>query len=153
MLVTGPFENRNFRVKWDGKYVSGISKVTGLQWSTQVVLERDGGSPIEQSGPGRSTLAQLGLERGVTTDPTFENWAQAVMGTSVKLVGVLKDLVIEIYDPAGALAVAYNVYRCWPASYEALSVLDAEGSAYVVERLVLEYSSFQRDQSIPAPGV
>jgi phage tail-like protein len=152
MPVTGPFENRNFRVKWDGKYIPGISKITGLQWTTQVVLERDGASPIEQSGPGRSTFVPLGLERGVSFDLSFENWAQAVMGTSVKLVGILKDLLIEVYDPAGALVAMYQVYRCWPSSYEALSVLDGEGSAMVVERLVLEYASFQRDPGI-APSV
>jgi len=153
MVAEGPFENRNFRVRWDGMYVPGISKITGLLWSTQVVTERDGSSPIEQSGPGRSTFTQLGLERSVSFDLGFENWAQAVMGTSVKFKGILKDLAIEIYDSAGSLVVSYKVYRCWPSSYEALSVLDSEGSAMVVERLVLEYSSFERDQSIPIPGV
>ena len=151
MLVTGPFENRNFRVKWDGKFISGISKVSGLQWSTEVVSVRDGSSTIEQTGPGRMTYQVLALERPLGFDLSFEAWAQEVMGNDSAAGGILKDVAVEIYDAAGQLVVRYMVARCWPRAYEAISTLDAEGSAMVVERLMLEYATFRRDLGVAPP--
>jgi phage tail-like protein len=151
MPVTGPFENRNFRVKWDGKYVAEVSKISGLRWSAEVVSVRDGSSNIEQSGPGRAKYEPLALERVVTFDLAFENWAQQVMGNEKTQGSILKDVVVELYDPAGSLVIAYKVFRCWPSAYEASSVLDAEGSVMVVERLMLEYATFERDTSVAPP--
>jgi phage tail-like protein len=151
-MVTGPFENRNFRVKWDGKYVAGVSKVTGLRWSADVVSLRDGLTNIEQSGPGRAKYEPLALERAVTFDLAFENWAQQVMGNNPTVGSILKDVSVEIYDPAGSLVIAYKVFRCWPNAYEASSVLDTEGNAMVVERLLLEYATFERDTSVAPPA-
>jgi phage tail-like protein len=151
MPVTGPFENRNFRVKWDGKFVAGVSKVSGLRWSAEVVSARDGLTNIEQSGPGRQTYEPLALERAVTFDLAFESWAQQVLGNATVQGTILKDLLIDIYDPAGSLVISYKVMRCWPSSYEAMSVLDAEGSVMVVERLMLEYATFERDTSVAPP--
>jgi phage tail-like protein len=151
MLVTGPFENRNFRVKWDGRFIAGISKIGGLRWSAEVVTERDGGSTISQTGPGRSKYEPLALERAAGFDLAFEQWAQHVMGNTQVPGGILKDVAVDVFDPEGQLVITYNVYRCWPSAYEALSVLDAEGNAMVVERLLLEYATFQRDLSVAPP--
>ncbi len=154
MAVTGPFENRNFRVKWDGEFVPGVSKVSGLQWSTEVVTYRDGASPVETTGPGRMAYVPLALERGVTIDTRFESWAQTVMGgDSVPNAGITKDILIDVFDTAGRLVVSYRVYRCWPSSYEALSVLDGEGNMMLVERLLLQYATFARDLTIVPPAV
>jgi phage tail-like protein len=150
MPVTGQFENRNFRVKWDGKFVEGVSKISGLRWGAEVVDTRDG-SNVETKGPGRTKYEPLALERGVTFDLAFEEWAQQVMGNLPVQTTILKDLIIDLYDPAGSLVVSYKVFRCWPSAYEALSVLDADGDVMVVERLMLEYATFERDTSVAAP--
>ena len=42
-----PYKNFKFRVKWDGKYVAGISKVSPLRRTTEVVEHREGGDPGE----------------------------------------------------------------------------------------------------------
>ncbi|NYF81291.1 phage tail protein [Granulicella arctica] len=152
MAVTGPFENRNFRVKWDGRFVAGVSKISGLRWSADVVTMRDGATNVEGTGPGRTKYEPLTLERGVTFDLAFEEWAQQVMGNAPVAGTILKDLVIDLYDPAGSLVVSYKVMQCWPSSYEAMSVLDADGNVMVVERLMLEYATFERDTSVGVPG-
>ena len=40
-----PYKNFKFRVKWDGRYVAGISKVGALKRTTEVVEHREGGDP------------------------------------------------------------------------------------------------------------
>ena len=40
-----PYKNFKFRVKWDGHYVAGISKISALQRTTEVVEHREGGDP------------------------------------------------------------------------------------------------------------
>jgi len=59
------------------------------------------------------------LERGVTHDPEFENWANkvwslgATRGAEVSLKDFRKDIVLELYNEAGQLVLAYKIYRCW----------------------------------------
>ena len=40
-----PYKNFKFRVKWDGKVVAGVSKVSALKRTTEVVEHREGGDP------------------------------------------------------------------------------------------------------------
>ena len=74
-----PYKNFKFRVKWDGRYVAGISKVSALKRSTEVVEHREGGDPsTPRKSPGRTRYDPITLERGVTHDIEFERWANKV---------------------------------------------------------------------------
>ena len=152
MPVTGPFDNRGFRVKWDGVYVPGISKVSGLQWSAAVVEAKSGGPPPVHSQPGQLTYEPLVIERPLDYNMAFQTWAQLVMGSVPPgPSGINKDLIVELLDAAGALVIAYQVFLCWPSGYEGLSALDAGGNVVVVEQLTLQYRTFQRDLSVAPP--
>src|SRR5467141_2569960 len=112
-----PYKNFKFRVKWDGRYVAGISKVSALKRTTQVVTHREGGDPsTSRKSPGRSEFDAITLERGVTHDPEFELWANKVwsigngLNTEVSLKDFRKDILIELYNEAGQLAITYKVY-------------------------------------------
>src|SRR5271165_5437974 len=74
-----PYKNFRFRVKWDGTYVAGISQVSALTRTTQVVPHREGGDPsVPRKSPGQSDYGTITLSRGVTHDLTFEKWANKV---------------------------------------------------------------------------
>ena len=74
-----PYKNFKFRVKWEGKYVAGISKVSALKKTTEVVKHRVGGDPSSsRKSPGRTEFEPITLERGVTHDVEFEQWANKV---------------------------------------------------------------------------
>src|SRR5438128_7369324 len=113
-----PYKNFKFRVRWDGKYVAGVSKVSSLKRTTEVVKHRTGGDPSSsRKSPGRSEYEAITLERGVTHDPEFEQWATKVwnfgagLGAEVSLKDFRKDITIELYNEAGQLALSYHVYR------------------------------------------
>ena len=119
-------------MKWNGHYVAGISKVSALKRITEVIEHREGGDPSSsRKSPGRTQFEAITLERGVTHDPEFEQWANKVwnfgagLGSEVSLKDFRKDITIELYNEAGQLVIAYKVFRCWVSEFQALPDLDA----------------------------
>ena len=154
-----PYKNFKFRVKWDGRYVAGISKVSSLKRSTEIVEHREGGDPSTgRKSPGRSKFEAITLERGVTHDPEFERWANKVwnfgagLGAESSLKDFRKDLIIEVYNEAGQLAIAYRLFRCWVSEYQALPDLDANANAIALEHLKIENEGWERDTAVGEPA-
>jgi len=154
-----PYMGFKFRVKWDGRDVAGITKVSALTRTTEVVEHREGGDPsTSRRSPGRSKFEPITLERGVTHDVEFEAWANKVwnfgsgLGAEVSLKDFRKDIRIEMYNEAGQLALAYNVYRCWVSEYRALPDLDANANAVAIQHIKLENEGIQRDTAVPEPA-
>jgi len=153
-----PYKNFKFRVKWDGRYVAGISKVSSLKRTTEVVKHREGGDPsTSRKSPGRSEFDAITLERGVTHDPEFEAWAAKVwqlgagLGSEVSLLDFRKDVIIDFYNEAGQLAISYKVYRAWVSEYQALPDLDANANAVAIQHIKLENEGWERDTSVTEP--
>jgi phage tail-like protein len=154
-----PYKNFKFRVKWDGRYVAGVSKVSALKRSTEVVEHREGGDPSSsRKSPGRTKFEAVTLERGVTHDLEFERWANKVwnfgsgLGAEVSLADFRKDIIIEFYNEAGQLALAYKVFRCWASEFQALPDLDANANAVAIQTLKLENEGWERDLDVTEPS-
>ncbi len=154
-----PYKNFKFRVKWDGRYVAGVSKVGGLKRSTKVVEHREGGDPSTvRKSPGRTTFDPITLERGVTHDIEFEKWANKVwnfgsgLGAETSLKDFRKDIIIELYNEAGQLVIAYKVFRCWVSEYQALPDLDASGESIAIQSIKLENEGWERDYEVAEPS-
>ncbi|MBP6900209.1 MAG: phage tail protein [Burkholderiaceae bacterium] len=154
-----PYKNFKFRVKWDGRYVAGVSKVGGLKRTTEVVKHREGGDPsTSRKSPGRTEYEAITLERGVTHDTDFERWANKVwnygagLGAETSLKDFRKDITIEVYNEAGQLVLAYNLFRCWPSEYQPLPDLDANANAVAIQTLKLENEGWERDYAVAEPS-
>ncbi|MEI6417689.1 MAG: phage tail protein [Sphingomonadales bacterium] len=162
-----PYRNYKFRVKWDGRYVAGISKVSPLTRTTEVITHRSGDDPsTPRRMPGQSEYQAITLQRGVTHDLAFEQWANKVWdyhnftlddqqggsgNQDVSLKDFRKDIILEIYNEAGQKVLAYNIYRCWPSEFTALPELDANGNVVAIESLKLENEGWERDTSVAEP--
>jgi phage tail-like protein len=154
-----PYKNFKFRVKWDGRYVAGVSKVSTLKRTTEVVKHREGGDPSSsRKSPGRTEYDAITLERGVTHDTEFEKWANKAwnygsgLGAETSLADFRKDITVELYNEAGQLAVSYRVYRCWVSEFQALPDLDANANAVAIARLKLENEGWERDYDVAEPA-
>ena len=154
-----PYKNFKFRVKWDGRYVAGISRVSALKRSTEVIEHREGGDPnSRRKSPGLTTFEPITLERGLSHDPEFERWANKTwnlgsgLGAESSLKDFRKDIMIELYNEAGQLAVAYKVFRCWVSEFQALPDLDANGNAIAIQHLVLQNEGWERDVDVAEPA-
>ena len=150
-----PYQNFKFRVKWDGRYVAGVSKVSALKRSTEVVEHRDGGDPSSsRKSPGWTKFDAITLERGITHDSDFEDWANKVwkvgsgLSAEVSLKDYRKDVIFEVYNSTTQHVITYKLLRCWVSEYQAFTELDA--NAVVIETLRLEIEAWERCVTEPA---
>ncbi|KXU84624.1 phage tail protein [Caballeronia megalochromosomata] len=153
-----PYKNFKFRIKLDGRYVAGVSKCSALKRTTEVIEHREGGDPSSpRKSPGRSKYEAITLERGVTHDAVFEQWANKVwqlnagLGAEVSLRDFRKNLIIEMYNEAGQLVISYRVYRAWVSEFQALPDLDANANAVAIQHIKLENEGWERDLEVNEP--
>jgi phage tail-like protein len=155
-----PYKNFKFQIFFVGNTtaVAGISKMSALKRTTEVVKHRDGGDPSSsRKSPGRTEYEAITLERGVTHDTDFEKWANKVwnygsgLGLEVSLKDFRKDLLIKVYNEAGQVAIVYKVFRCWVSEYQAMPDLDANANAVAIQHIKLENEGWERDYEVPEP--
>ena len=153
-----PYKNFKFRVKWDGRYVAGISKVGALKRTTEVVEHREGGDPSTgRKSPGRTKYEAITLERGVTHDLEFEQWANKIwnfgagFGSEVSLADFRKDVILDMFNEAGQKVLSYHIYRCWVSEFQSLPDLDANANAVAIQTIKLENEGWLRDVAVVEP--
>ena len=149
-----PYKSFMFRVRWDGNYVAGLSKMSALKRTTTPVVHRDGSDPSrERKSPGVTKYEGVTLERGVTHDPEFEKWANLVhsLQNPISLKGFRKDVTLDVFNEAGQRVMAYNLHRCWVSEYQAFPQLDAANAAVAIETIKLELESWERDPAVTEP--
>lgn len=152
-----PYKNFKFRVRWDGEYIPGITKVSPLVRTTEAVISRSGSDPSnEHVSPGASSYFSITLERGITHDASFEQWANLthnIQGdAAMSLKDYRKDMSIELLNLQGTPVMLYKVYRCWVSEYQALPALDANDNCVAIERIVIQHEGWQRDTSVSEPA-
>jgi len=154
-----PYKNFKFRVKWDGQYVAGLSKMSALKRTTEVVKHREGGDPsTSRKSPGRTEYDAVTLERGVTHDLTFEAWANKVWnfeggpGAETSLADFRKDIIVDVFNEAGQKVISYKIFRCWVSEYQALPGLDSNANAVAIQTLKLENEGWVRDVDVVEPA-
>lgn len=159
-----PYKNFKFRVMWDGRYVAGVSKVSSLKRTTEVVKHREGGDESSsRKSPGRTEYEAITLERGVTHDTEFERWANKVWSYNnaqsppdqrnqeIALADFRKNITIDVFNEAGQRVLSYQVFRCWVSEYQALPDLDANANAVAIEHIKLENEGWRRDFEVTEP--
>jgi len=150
-----PYKKFKFLIKWDNKVVAGVSKMSPLKRTTDVILYREGGdASVERKSPGKTHYAPIVLERGVTHDLEFETWANLVFNKgsgSMSLMNFRKNIVIELLNEAGVPVIAYKVYRCWVSEYVALPELDAGQNAVAIQSITIEHEGWERDTGVVEP--
>jgi len=153
-----PYQRFKFRVKWDGKYIPGITYISGLNRETEVIQHRSAGDSNNiRRIPGKTVYEPVVIKRGRTHDLEFERWANKVFsygngaGSEVSLKDYRKDIIIELCNEAGQTVMAFKIFRCWPSRYSALDELDALNNTIAVETLVLEHEGWERDNAVTEP--
>ena len=152
-----PYKNFKFQVKWDGRTVLGISKVSSLKRTTEVVKHRSGGdNSFDHKSPGRTSYEAVTMERGVTHDLEFEKWANLVHtyqgDPGMDLVNYKKDLVLEVMNERGQVALRYFMFRCWVSEFTAVPDLDGNANATAIENIKIEIEGFLRDVDTAEPA-
>jgi phage tail-like protein len=152
-----PYKNYRFLVYFGGSTtpVAGVSKVTGLKRTTDVIEHKEGGNGVIFKGPGRTKYDAVTLERGVTHDDEFAVWANAAQAIDKgaafsRLKGLRRNLTIELCNEQGQTVHRYILHNCWVSEYQALPDLDAGGNAIALEHIKVENEGWEHD-SLPEP--
>lgn len=136
--------------------VAGMSKITSLKRSSDMVEYKEAGNMIIRKGLGRTKYEPITLERGLTHDSDFEDWANAAQvlitrDAKQSLKNLRKDIAIVLLNEQGQPVYRYNVYQCWVTEYQALPDLDAGANAIAIEHIKLEHEGWERDRNVTEP--
>lgn len=150
-----PYKAFRFKVYFGNSTtpVAAVSKVGGLKRSSDVIEYKAGGDPIIRKGLGRTKYEPITLERGITFDTDFEDWANTSQvldqgSPSTSLKNLRKEVRIDLLNEAGQPVKRFFVHRCWVSEYQALPDLDAGGNAIALEHIKLENEGWERDLSL-----
>jgi phage tail-like protein len=153
-----PYKNFKFRIRFvpGTSDVAGVSKVSAIKRSTDVIEYKEGGNATILKGPGRTKYEPITLERGVTHDDTFEAWANAAQvldkgSPTTSLVALRKEMLIVLCDEEGQPVHRYLIHRCWVSEFQALPDLDAGASAVAIEHIKLENEGWEHDLTLTEP--
>jgi len=152
-----PYKNFKFRILWDDKPVMGVSKVSALKRTTELVKHRDGGdNSTDHKSPGRTSYDAITVERGLTHDPEFEAWANKVHpysgDTAMDLAAYKKNLTLEMMNEKGHVVYRYFLYDCWVSEYTAIPEMNANANAVAIESLKIELEGWDRDKDTKEPN-
>lgn len=151
-----PYKNYKFRIIWNEQPVMGVSKVGALKRTTEVVKHREGGeNSTDHKSPARTTYDGITMERGITHDIEFEKWANMVHpytgDVAMDLVNYKKELILEVMNEKGHVALRYFLHRCWVSEFTAVPDLDANANAVAIEHLKIELEGWERDIATMEP--
>ena len=153
-----PYRTFKFQILIDGQPVAGLRKMTALKKSTEAVDWRTGGDPTHvRKLPGGTSYEAITLEQGLTHDPVFENWANLVNNidgdAAMSLVNFRKDIIINVLNLQGMVAISYKVKRAWVSEYQALPDFDAGTTNSVgIQTIKLEHEGWDRDEAVAEPA-
>lgn len=151
-----PYRSFKFRIKWDGEYIAGLSKCGALKRTTEVTDWREGGDPSHSRKlPGKTSYDAITMEKGLTHDLAFEEWANRVNNfqgdAAMSLASYRKEVVIDVHNEQGTVVISYIVHRAWVSSYTALPDLDASGNSVAIQSITLENEGWERDVAVVEP--
>jgi phage tail-like protein len=152
-----PYKNFKFRVKWDNRYVAGLSKLTAIKQTTEPIEWREAGGPsIVRKLPGRTKFEPVTLEAGLTHDKQFLEWANQVNNAGgdavMSLRNYRKEVTVEVLNLQGTKVMAFTLHRAWVSEFQALPEMDANANAVAIQMLKLEYEGFESDESVTEPA-
>jgi phage tail-like protein len=153
-----PYRTFKFQILIDGQPVAGLKKMGALKKKTESIKWRSAGDPAhERQLPGGSSYEPVTLEQGLSHDPVFENWANLVNNIqgdgAMSLKNFRKDIVINVLNLQGQVAISYKLFRAWVSEYQALPEMDAGTmNAVGIQTITLQHEGWERDEAAQEPS-
>ena len=152
-----PYRAHKFQLLIDSQPVAGLRRMTALRRTTEPIPWRAAGDPsYERTFPGGTTYEPLTLEQGKTHDLVFQQWADLVNNyggdAAMSLAKYRKDIVLNVLNLQGTIAIRYQIYGAWVSEYTALPDFDAGTmNAVAIESITLQHQGWRRDPAVTEP--
>lgn len=121
------------QVSWDGRVVAGLTRMSPLRTTTDVITMYDGGTGAGHSIPGRRTVATVVLERELGDDLDLHRWATGP--------GLHKDVEVTLRGSTDGPTVELRLRDCWVSEYAVAADLS---TGAVLESVTLAMDHWQR---------
>lgn len=132
-----PLQAFMFRVSIGGVPPIGFQKVGGLSREVAVVEYLENMYSHKHKLPGRETVGEVTLERGMYADGTLRNYYESVFNNN----NCRSTVTIQICDRFGNVKREFNLAECWCSKYE-VGDLDATSDDVIIETLTLQFEYF-----------
>ncbi len=153
-----PYRTFKFQVVIGGQTVAGLSKMGALKRTTESVKWRNAGEPSNQRNiPGGSSFEAVSLEQGLSHDPVFEEWANAVNNVAdgdagMSLKNYRREVVINVMNLQGVPVISYVLRRAWVSEFQALPEFDANNMNTIgIQTITIQHEGFIRDEAVSEP--
>ena len=142
-----PYRNFRFKVDIDGKIVAGLNKMSGLKKTTEGIDWWEAGDNFNPRRlPGKTKYEAVTLEKGLTDDKVFEDWANLVNKNPGNTISdsFRKNIQIHLCDLNGVPKITYNLHNCWVSEFQAIPAMDASQNGVAIQSIKLEHEGFER---------
>jgi len=122
--------------------VGGFKKVSGMDSHTEIIEFKHGNDPFVRKKPGRTSYANIVLERGFTASDDLWDWRQKIEKGEIDR----RSGSIIVLDQNMEEIARYNFFDGWPCKWEA-PPMDAESSGMAIEKIELAVERVERAKS------
>ena len=146
-----PYRTFKFKVSIDNQIVAGLSKMSAIKKTTEGIDWYEAGDNFNPRRlPGKTKYEAVTLEKGMTNDKVFEDWANLVNNYRANAITpdrFRKNIQIQVCDMNGNPRIKYNMFDCWVSEFQAVPAMDVTQNTVAIQTIKLEYEGFERDQA------
>jgi phage tail-like protein len=120
--------------------VGGFKTMSGMDSETEVIEFKQGNDKVVRKKPGRTTYANITLERGFTASNDLWTWRKNIEDGIIDR----RSGTITVLDQDLTTIVAqYNFYEGWPCKWY-VPELDSDQSAMAIEKIEIAVEKIER---------
>jgi len=120
--------------------VGGFKSVSGMDSETEIVEFKQGNDKVVRKKPGRTTYANITLERGYTATDDLWKWRKNIEdGIIDRRAGSVVILDQNVEKEVGR----YNFYEAWPCKWY-VPDMSGDSSAMAIEKIELAVEKVER---------
>ena len=120
--------------------VGGFKSMSGMDSETEIVEFKQGNDTVVRKKPGRTTYANIVLERGYTGTDDLWQWRMNIENGKIDR----RSGSIVILDQDGQTEVArYNFYEGWPCKWY-VPDMNSDSSAMAIEKIEIAVEKVER---------
>ncbi|TNE90776.1 MAG: phage tail protein [Deltaproteobacteria bacterium] len=120
--------------------VGGFKSVSGMDSETEVIEFKQGNDRVVRKKPGRTTYANITLERGFTATDDLFTWRNNI---EKGIIDRRSGSVIVLDQDLETEVARYNFYEAWPCKWM-VPEMDSESSATAIEKIELAVEKVER---------
>mgnify|MGYP003572477387 FL=1 len=120
--------------------IGGFKSMSGMDSETEVIEFKQGNDRVVRKKPGRTTYANITLERGFTATDDLWKWRKNIEDG---LIDRRSGTITMLDQDLESIVAQYNFYEGWPAKWY-VPELDSDQSGMAIEKIEIAVEKVER---------